>query len=119
MNAATYRSLYVDMVSLREHLKVLHFQTNNYGVHKTVDTFLTTYDALFDRFWETAQSDKFRITLDGAILKFNNIRSYDDLEPLLKTVLNGISAVTERGLLNVCDELAEAIQQFAYLMTFA
>ena len=115
---SNYQRLYVDMVTLREGLKLLHFQTHNYGVHKTVDDFLERYDDLFDRFWETAQRDKFRLNLNSARVELNNIRSYEELSPLLEEVSQGLATISDRSLSNVCDEMAEAIAQFGYLMSF-
>jgi hypothetical protein len=109
----------MSMVSLREHLKLLHFQTTKYAIHKASDDFLSTYDELFDKFWETAQSNKYRVILSTENLELSNIKTYNDLEPLLNKVTELLDSVAESYLVAVRDELLSEINQFAYLMTFS
>ena len=110
--------LYVEMASLREHIKLLHFQTKQYSVHKTSDSFLTKYDELFDKFWETAQSNKFKVLITTSSIQLKNMRSFEDLKPLLNKITNLLENVTESYLVAVRDELLGEISQFYYLMTF-
>ncbi len=107
------------MVSLREHIKLLHFQTTKYSVHKASDTFLSRYDELFDKFWEVSQSNKYRILLSGSTnITLCNTRSYDDLQPLLQGVTEQLQSVTDLALAAIRDEILGEISQFSYLMTF-
>ncbi len=112
------QNLYVEMVSLREHIKLLHFQTSNYALHKATDTFLKTYDGLFDIFWETKQSSKYRVILTNARLTLNNVRTYDELQPLLNNVESLLHEESDPALLTSRDSLLESIAQFRYLITF-
>jgi hypothetical protein len=112
------QNLYIEMVSLREHIKLLHFQTTNYALHKATDQFLETYDDLFDTFWETKQASKFRVLLTNASLTLNNVRTYNELQPLIKTVEKLLLKESDPAVATSRDSLLEAVAQFSYLITF-
>lgn len=113
------QDLYTSMVSLREHVKLLHFQTTHYAVHKATDKFLTEYDDLFDTFWESKQAGNFRVILGGTqTIKLNNARTYEELEPVLTRALNHIQSETEDRVIPSRDALIELIAKFQYIMTF-
>lgn len=110
---------YLNMVLLREQIKLLHFQTKVYSIHKATDKFLETYDALFDTFWETSQSNKYRILLEeNSTITLRNTRTYEELEPFLNQVETDLSGVKEAALATARDSILEAIAQFKYLISF-
>lgn len=110
------------MVTLRESVKLLHFQTTSYAIHKISDQFLTTYDDLSDTFWESVQQNKFRVNLEKSeTIRLHNVRNYDEISPLLNTVTRGLSRVSvslDSGSRAAADNLIEAINKFEYLLTF-
>lgn len=107
------------MVSLREHIKLLHFQTIHYSIHKITDDFLKTYDELFDTFWEAKQSNRFRVLIDrSASINIVNVRNYDDLAPELDYVEKELRWEREEAVIPSRDALLEAIAKFRYLVTF-
>lgn len=117
--------LYLNMVQLRESIKLLHFQTKLFSLHKITDQFLVTYDELFDTFWESIQQGDFRIQFDSSnSLQFylQNYRTYDDIAPLLKIVELGLKHTRQNGLdegtTAAADNLKEALNKFNYLLTF-
>ncbi len=112
--------LYCDMVALRESIKLLHFQTTNYNVHKITDQYLIVYDQLFDTFWEVKQSNKFRITLKaGMSISIRNVRTYDDLSPVLTNVIDALSGISADDPSYVsAGAIIEEAEKFKYLLTF-
>jgi len=79
--------LYKSMLELDIAVKLLHFQTTSYDIHKITDAFLLTYRTLFDAFWEVFQTNKFRISFKTSIpMQLNNVRSLKDLEPITAKV---------------------------------
>jgi hypothetical protein len=113
-------SLYLKMFGLREQLKLLHFQTTVYSVHKTTDAFLIEYDALLDSFWETLQKDGPRITLSdtGASLVLQNVRSYAGLQPIIDDVIGTIMANSDSLPSGERDTMLDSLNKFKYLMSF-
>lgn len=111
--------LYLSMVTLREQIKLLHFQTINYSVHKITDDFLKTYDELFDTFWEAKQSSKFRVIIEGTpTIKMVNVRSFEQLNPELTHVESLLSREDTPAVIPSRDALLESIAKFRYLITF-
>lgn len=120
--------LYLNMTELRCRLKLLHFQTTNYNIHKIVDKFLTDFDNLFDTFWEVYQSDKFRIKLSyskqATTIHLTNTRTLKDLTPILTIVITQLNRIannskSSKGVKVSAENLLESIDQFAYLLTFS
>lgn len=110
--------LYLLMVQLRESVKLLHFQTTDYSVHKITDDYLVKYDELFDTFWEVMQSDKFRVNFKAnQSLDIINIRSYDMLQPILDQVLNKLYKITGPAKVSA-ETLIEETHIFKYLLSF-
>lgn len=106
------------MVQVRESVKLLHFQTTDYSVHKITDQYLVAYDPLFDKFWEVIQSDKFRVTFkEDQALKITNIRSYDKLQPMLDAMLSQLAKVTGSAKVTA-ETLMEETNTFKYLLSF-
>lgn len=115
-----WSKLYIDMVALRAQIKLLHFQTKSYAVHKATDAFTETYDALFDTFWEVLQSNGKRIKLSssGSSIQLTNESTPAKLVKMLDSVARRLSAVKEGFARVSADNLVEAFEQFKYLLTF-
>lgn len=108
------------MFGLREQLKLLHFQTTLYAVHKATDAFLIEYDALLDSFWETLQKDGPRITLPdaGAHMLLYNVRSYADLQPIINDVIGALVSNHDALPAGERDTMLDSLNKFKYLMSF-
>lgn len=108
------------MVTLREQVKLLHFQTKSLNVHTTTDAFITDYDLLFDAFWEVFQSNDFRIEFkSNVVISLRNVSKPTDLYPLLSKVEKKLAIFTSTSPAKVSAEnLVERINRFKYLLSF-
>lgn len=113
-------ALYADMISLREHTKLLHFQTKSLTVHTTTDAFITDFDLLSDAFWEVFQSNDFRLNFSKPVtITLKNISKPNELLPILKKVEKKLTVFTSNSPARVsADNLLERINRFKYLLTF-
>lgn len=105
-------------------LKMLHFQTKKYSIHKSIDKYLDKYNDNFDKFMEIAQG------ILGKKLQRNNIKIefncyIDDIDKIIQDldkyidILNNLNNVfKEQSLLNVRDDIVGNIQQLKYLLKF-
>lgn len=102
-------------------IKMLHFQTKNYGTHKALDAYLTEFNNKFDRFMEVAQGNVNKLTntnikIDVKMLSDDTIIDY--LSYFI-THLNTIDSLTSHnGLRAIRDELVADADQLKYLLTF-
>lgn len=114
-------TLYTSMVSLRNYVKILHFQTQKYNIHKLTDDFLEEYDSLFDTFWEAIQSNQFRISF-----KKNIGYSFHDVnEESIHIYLNQVYDLLSESMESFhpaarisAENIIEYIDIFRYLLTF-
>ena len=104
-------------------IKLLHFQTDNFGAHKALDGYLIKFDVNFDRFMEVAQGDKkvknkkmnLNITMmsdknaSKVLSKFNKDILQDMMEELYSDCPD---------LLAIRDEMLADSEQLKYLLTF-
>lgn len=106
-------------------IKMCHFQTSKYSVHKTLDKYLDTHYGLFDKFMETAQGNfgklqHKKINISVNVMDCDDSKSIcDELDKyieLLRALDKPYSSFTE--LLNIRDELVGEAVQLKYLLTF-
>jgi hypothetical protein len=104
-------------------IKLLHFQTETFGSHKALDTYLIKFDVNFDRFMEVAQSDhkvknktmdiNIKMTSDKdvskVLSKFN--------EDILKNAMEELYS-DNPDLLAIRDEMLADSEQLKYLLRF-
>lgn len=107
--------LYHAMTRLREQVKLLHFQTHSYAVHKATDWFVSEYDQALDVFWETYQGSGARIKNIPAI-NLQDTTDITDIEPLLSLVVELLRPV--RKAMAARDNIVDLIEQFRYMLTF-
>jgi|LakMenE18May11ns_1017448.scaffolds.fasta_scaffold9206555_2 hypothetical protein len=103
-------------------IKMLHFQTKNYGTHKATDSYLSNFEEKLDKFMEVAQGIFGKLSLQNIDIKIeiptdNSISQ--DLDKFIIT-LKGYSKIISNypELLNIRDEIVADAEQFKYLLTF-
>ncbi len=101
-------------------LKMFHFQTKWYSRHKAVDSYLTEFLEVFDRFFEAIQGvlgqrlQTERFDLRFGLVTDDTIESY--LANFRKLLVD--LPVQSTDLLNLRDELLGYLDQLQYLLTF-
>lgn len=92
-------------------LRLTHWETNSYELHKAVEMTQESLEGILDDFVEACigSVDGKRPTFDGTVTK--------ELDPdSLIDYLKGIS-VKDTDLLNIRDEMLQALHKFKYLKT--
>lgn len=103
-------------------IKMYHFQTKQYGSHKTSDAYLAQYLLDVDRFMEVAQG-AFGI-IETKKMKLEIMMESDEsidhhLEKYIKFLKDlGKNLNDYPALINVKDDMLSNVQQFRYLLTF-
>lgn len=103
-------------------LKMLHFQTKKYAIHKSVDMYLGKFNTNFDSFMEVAQGISGKLTLKEINIFIptlndeNVLSSLNDAVKMLKSINPKLKDFSELTTIN--DQMLADIQQLKYLLTF-
>ena len=105
-------------------IKMLHFQTTKYGVHKTLDDYLSKFNSLFDKFMEVSQGvinrrlNNKNININVNMLSDNSIIEY--IDNFIKIVLNDMveNFTDNKGVIAIRDEMVAEAELLKYLLTF-
>ena len=103
-------------------LKMLHFQTKKYAVHKAVDVYLETFLENYDKFMEAAQGAVGRVSNKNVSIDFetlsdnNSTERIDKFIGLLRDVDESLKKYPE--LVNIKEEIIGEAQKLKYLLTF-
>lgn len=111
------------LLLLRNQTKIYHWQTNFYPRHKASDELVDTIDELVDKYVETYQGIYSNLVLNT---KNNNnlplpLRNIDDeqmptfLISLRKMLVEEMNKINDSELLNIKDEILQAIDKAIYL----
>ena len=118
-------NLYIQLTQFRETIKLYHFQCESYAEHKSSDDTLSTYDDLYDKFFETWQGIDGRLkfnTIDGGnvTITYNSSLSKSDIYVIINYIIDVLTEFTHRStdLQNIRDELIGCLNKFKYLLTF-
>ncbi len=105
-------------------VKMTHFSTNSFAVHKATDGYLVKFDVNFDRYMEVLQgaigkSDVGQLTLDPVTIH----KSAEELTGHLKEFRKKIHKIScmikyMPDLNNIRDEIMADVEQLIYLLTF-
>ena len=115
------------MLTLRNQVKIYHWETKNFARHKATDELVDKLDASIDKFVEVYVGKYGRPTLNSRTGSIK-IRNFNDREaPLLlqqaidwmTTKLPSLLKPTDTDLLNIRDEILADLNQTLYLFTFA
>lgn len=103
-------------------LKLLHFQTNSYAIHKATDSYLSGFADNMDKFMEVAQGVYGKLNIQQLKFEFdvvNNATIVDELQKFIKFMGELTSKfANEPALLAIRDEIVAEAQKLVYLLTF-
>lgn len=108
------------LLTLRNQIKIYHWQTKLYARHKASDMLVEKIDELLDKYVETYQGLHPNLILDD---KNNNIdlMNIDDmkitayLQTIRELFITEIRDIKESELLNIRDDILQIIDQTLYL----
>ena len=113
-----------------EHLimiKMLHFQSERYGVHKALDTYYDTFNLNMDKFMEVLQGERGRIEVNGTTFSTEIELANDSniavkLDAFKRDVLIGMfegnNYGTNSALVTIRDDMSADLDQLKYLLSF-
>lgn len=103
-------------------LKMYHFQTVKYAVHKTVDDYSGKLAGTMDKFFEIGQGIFGRVYLDDTSVRVNNVhdRNFEEHVKKFNYEIAHMEKVIAKhsDLCNVKDEIRGDLSQLIYLLTF-
>lgn len=129
-----FRKILAEFFSFTIYIRLLHWQTSSYALHKTTDALLVTLDPLFDKFLETLQGElnekinfvtPINFTVNSAERQtLSNINYFLQqfetfLSSELKSMVTNTKAIrNSSSLVNIIEEILAEIQKTRYLLTF-
>ena len=113
------------MMTLRDQVKIYHWQTMSYPRHKATDDLVGKLDENIDKFVEVYMGKYGRMDFKGktACIKIHNFRDVDGPQYLQSAVhwltnkLPKSLKSTDTDLLNIRDEILADLNQTLYLFT--
>ena len=110
------------MLSLRNLMKVYHWQTKSFARHTASDGLTTKLDALIDQFAEVYIGKYGRPTFSGRnaelrLLNVSDRQAIDVVKESIKFLQHIPLAKTDTELLNIRDEMVGDLNQTLYLFT--
>ncbi len=111
-----------ELLTLRNQMKLYHWQTKMHSRHVSADKFLTKAEKIIDNIIEAYQGKYGTVMLKNKDIKLDNIKD-DEIEKYLLTVRkflvedyqNLINKNTNMDLLNLRDELLSTLNVTLYL----
>jgi DNA-binding ferritin-like protein len=113
------------MLTLRNQIKIYHWQTNEFSRHKATDDLVDKLDDNIDKFTEVYMGKYGRPNFKGktACIKIHNFNDVDSpkyLESAIAWLTNKLPKYlkgTDTDLLNIRDEILADLNQTLYLFT--
>jgi hypothetical protein len=108
------------------YIKMVHFQTKQYSVHKASDKYYNRFAKNMDRFVEVMQGEVGQVDNNNMVLQEFNFDEYkypnniiDKMNLFVETLkkFDGVLG-DSNGLLNIRDDMIADAQQFVYLLRF-
>lgn len=117
------KSFLMEYFEFQASLKMCHFQTKFYGVHKATDEYLQKLADKVDKYFEVAQGKYGRIVLaDGSnniTIRNMNEATFSEQVAKFRTSIHNIEKnITTSELISIKDEIKADFYQFIYLLTF-
>ena len=111
--------------TMREQLKLFHWQTKNFSSHKATDAVIDAIDASIDKYVEVYMGSKGRMKVSGAtstihiqnLSKTSIVKFVKKCIVYLQTELVKNLKETDTDLLNIRDEILAELNQLLYLFT--
>lgn len=111
-------------IQLQQQFRILHWQTNQYARHQAYGDIYGTLDDLIDSFVEAYMGKYGRIRVGGTgsiVLKdmdqLDMPTFINDAIQLLLGLTNQLDSTADTDLLNIRDEMLQAINKLKYLLT--
>jgi hypothetical protein len=103
-------------------VKMVHWTTKNYNIHKITDTLHADLQAIVDRFVETYQGKYGRLPNDEkeVLLKFDLVKDTDlknHLHDTQRNVINNIYSTLDREMTAILDDMLELLETNEYLLS--
>lgn len=107
-------------------IKMLHFQSNRYGSHKTLDKYYNKFNKNMDKIMEILQGDQGRISIEDnnltVTLNLANestiISRLDDFKQRVLIDMINSKYGSNVGMIAIRDEILADLDQLKYLLTF-
>jgi DNA-binding ferritin-like protein len=112
--------------TMRDQVKLYHWQTRSYSRHKATDEVLERLDTNIDKFVEVYMGKYGRPIMKGKMTTtiVQNLSETQAthfikrcIEELLGEVVNGLDAAKDSDLINIRDEMLADLNQLLYLFT--
>lgn len=108
------------LMSMRNQIKIYHWQTHKYARHMASDKLVDELDSLIDKYVESYSGIYKNISLKSKtnILKLENITDNDItkyIESIRIIIVKEIEKVTDTELKNIADEILSSIDKAIYL----
>lgn len=128
-----FRTILGEFFTFTLYIKMLHWQTKSYALHKTTDALLVALDPLFDQFLESLQGEldqriELSSDLNFVVSNMNKATARDInifltrfekfLSTDLKSMIRTVKVRNTTSLENIIDEILGEIQKTKYLITF-
>jgi hypothetical protein len=111
-------------IQLQQQFRIFHWQTNHYARHQAYGGIYDSLDDLIDAFVEAYMGKYGRVKLgqtNGVVLKDMDqidIPSFlNDATQFLLGLTNQLDSAADTDLLNIRDEMLQAINKLKYLLT--
>jgi len=117
-----HSEIVIFLMGFQQKIRALHWQTTSYPRHKAYGKTYEDLDDLIDNFAEVSMGKYGRVKFNNATIVINDIGE-DSLNDLLNNAIERLNAVTgelsqtDTDLLNIRDEMLQAINQLKYLLT--
>ena len=107
--------------TMREQIKLYHWQTKSYSRHKATDSVIDSLDESIDKYVEVMLGE------DGSRLQFSSLKCIPTREVTTTKQMKKLADdmkryleinVTRPDLLNIRDDIINDLNQFLYLLTF-
>lgn len=103
-------------------IKILHFQTKSYAIHKATDGYLSQFADNLDKFFEVTQGAFGKLNMKQVNMTFQTVNDDTITEELanfikiLKKIDKAFSNYSE--IMNIRDEIVAEAEKLNYLLTF-
>lgn len=103
-------------------VKMVHWTTTNYNIHKITDALHTNLQGIVDRFVETYQGKYGHLANveKEVLLKFNLVKDTElksHLREVQRDVINNIYSQLDREMTAILDEMLELLETNEYLLS--
>ena len=116
MKSKLLNPLYVELIQYRESIKLIHFTTEQYSLHKATDELITELDEVFDKLVESYVGYCEKNNIDGRQelkqlfnIKYELSDDYINLSKNIIVMVGHTKLPSESSLSNILDNLVNSI----------